>query len=63
MAHLKISATFSIIIYPPMSNTKLVVNRAYGHKHSTSHVLNTKSHKKYNNHIPPKTNNSTSISS
>ena len=34
MAHLKISDTFSIIIYPQMSNIKFIVNRTYGHKHS-----------------------------
>ena len=31
MDHLKISETFSIIIYPKMSNIKLIVNRAYNH--------------------------------
>ena len=63
MAHLKISDTFSIIIYPQMSNIKLNVKGAYGHKHSTSHFLHTTSHKKHNNHLPPKINNFTSISS
>ena len=31
MAHLKISDTFSIIIYSQMSNMKLIVNTAYVH--------------------------------
>ena len=37
MVHLKTSDTFGIIIYPQMSNNKPIVNRAYGHKHSTNH--------------------------